>query len=235
MHGGGAMKLALNRRLDALCGEYLVGTLRGPARRRFERALREEPLVAARLRHWQGLLAPRYSSMIETPPPASAWPRLERELGLSRYRTPWHRRLPLWRGWAIAATAAALLAIGLQFLPSQSTAPKFTEIARLAGPGDAARVSAALSADRSTLELRASRPVLAGPAQSYELWLIPAEGGAPVSLAVLGSLDAKLALPPAQAARLARGAKLAVSLEPAGGSPTGAPTGPVLFAGAIEV
>ena len=35
--------------LDALCGEYLVGTLRGAARRRFERALREEPLVGGRL------------------------------------------------------------------------------------------------------------------------------------------------------------------------------------------
>jgi anti-sigma-K factor RskA len=223
-----------NRELvDRLAAEYVLGTLRGRARRRFERALREEPLVAARLRHWQAL-APRYASMIDTPPPASAWPRLERELGLSRYRTPWHRRLSLWRGWAIAASAVALLAIGLQMLPLQ---PKnsFTEIAQLSGSGDAARISAALSADRRTLELRATRPVLAGPSQSYELWLIPAEGGAPVSLAVLGSLDAKLALPPAQAARLTRGAKLAVSVEPAGGSPTGAPTGTVLFAGAIGV
>jgi len=228
------MKLARDPRLDALCGEYLVGTLRGAARRRFERALREEPLVASRLRHWQGLMVPRYSSMIETPPPASAWPRLERELGLSRYRTPWHRRISIWRGWAIAATAALLLALGLQLLPLQRTAG-FAEIAQLSGPGDAARISAALSEDRRTLELRASRPVFAGPTQSYELWLIPAEGGAPVSLAVLGSLDAKLPLPAAQVARFARGAKLAVSLEPAGGSPTGAPTGPVLFAGAIGV
>jgi anti-sigma-K factor RskA len=178
MHGSGAMKLARDPHLDALCGEYLLGTLRGPARRRFERALREAPLVAARLRHWQAL-APRYSSMIETPPPASAWPRLERELGLSRYRTPWHRRLSLWRGWAIAATAAALLAIGLQIAPLKTTS-SFAEIAQLSGPGDATRVSAALSADRRTLELRATRPVLAGPSQSYELWLIPAEGGAPV-------------------------------------------------------
>jgi anti-sigma-K factor RskA len=44
------MKLARDPNLDALCGEYLLGTLRGAARRRFERALREEPLVAARLR-----------------------------------------------------------------------------------------------------------------------------------------------------------------------------------------
>ena len=224
------MKLARDPRLDALCGEYLLGTLRGAARRRFERALHEEPLVAARLRHWV-LLVPRHSAMIETPPPPSGWPRLERELQLSRFRTPWHRRLSLWRGWAIAATAAALLVLGVQLLPPER-APAFTEIAQLSGPGDAARVSAALSADRTTLELRASRPVLAGPAQSYELWLIPPEG-APVSLAVLGSLDARLTLPAAQVARLTRGAKLAVSVEPAGGSPTGAPTGPVLFAGAI--
>ena len=227
------MKLARDAHLDTLCAEYLLGTLRGPARRRFERALREEPLVAARLRHWQAF-APRYSSMIETPPPASAWPRLERELGLARYRTPWHRRVSLWRGWAIAATAAALVAIGLQLLPLKPTG-SFAEIAQLSGAGDAARISAALSADRSTLELRATRPVLAGPSQSYELWLIPAEGGAPISLAVLGSLDARLALPQAQAARITRGAKLAVSVEPAGGSPSGAPTGPVVFAGAIGV
>jgi anti-sigma-K factor RskA len=227
------MRLSRDPRLDALCGEYLLGTLRGPARRRFERALREEPPVAARLRYWEGLLVPRYASMIETPPPAAGWSRLERELGLSRYRTPWHRRLWLWRGWAIAATVAALLAIGVQMLPLKPS--PFAEIAQLSGPGDAARVRAALSADRTSLELRASRPVIAGPAQSYELWLIPAEGGAPVSLAVLGSLDARLTLPAQQAARLTRGAKLAVSLEPAGGSPTGAPTGPVLFAGAIGV
>ena len=43
------------RHVDALCGEYLVGTLRGAARKRFERALREEPLVAQRLRHWQAI------------------------------------------------------------------------------------------------------------------------------------------------------------------------------------
>lgn len=84
------------------------------------------------------------------------------------------------------------------------------------------------------LRLRASRPVLAGPQQSYELWLIPREGGAPISLAVLGQLDVELRLPAAQAGRLQAGAKLAVSVEPAGGSPTGAPTGPVILIGELS-
>ncbi|HYF58675.1 MAG TPA: anti-sigma factor, partial [Burkholderiaceae bacterium] len=78
-----------------------------------------------------------------------------------------------------------------------------------------------------------SRPIVAGPAQSYELWLIPAEGGAPVSVAVLGDLAARIELPAAIRERLRPGAKLAVSVEPAGGSPTGGPTGPVILAGAI--
>ena len=61
------------------------------------------------------------------------------------------------------------------------------------------------------------------------------EGGAPLSLAVLGSLDARVPVAPAHSKRLVQGAKLAVSVEPAGGSPTGGPTGPVIIAGQIGI
>jgi anti-sigma-K factor RskA len=225
------MKIGNGASLDALCGEYLLGTLRGAARRRFERALREEPRVALRLEHWQELFAPRYSKMIEAQPSPRSWKRLERELGLERYRTPWHRRAGFWRAWAVATTAALALGIGFQLLRPAPEAP--VEIARLAGKAEVARVSAKLSRDGRTLELAAARAVVAGPAQSYELWLLPAGGGAPISLAVLGTLDARFALPAAQVGQLRSGAKLAVSVEPAGGSPTGAPTGPVILVGDI--
>ena len=95
-------------------------------------------------------------------------------------------------------------------------------------------MTARLSADGGALELRAERPVSAGPAQSYELWLLPAEGDAPISLAVLGALDARVALAPERRVRLRAGAKLAVSVEPAGGSPSGAPTGPVILVGEVR-
>jgi len=224
------VRIADAPRLDALCGEYLLGTLRGAARRRFERALREEPRVALRLDQLQRTFTPRYSKMIEAQPSGNVWKRLERELGLARYRAPWHRRAGFWRGWAVAATAALALAVGLQVLRPTPDAPSLP-IATLGGK--AAQVTAMLSRDGRTLELRAARPVVAGPAQSYELWLLPRGGGAPISLAVLGSLDARFALPPAQVGQLSAGAKLAVSVEPAGGSPTGAPTGPVILVGDI--
>jgi anti-sigma-K factor RskA len=225
------VKIADNGLLDALCGEYLLGTLRGAARRRFERALRDEPRVALRLDHWRGMFTPRYAKMMEAQPSGNVWKRLERELGLARYRTPWHRRAGFWRAWAVAATSALALAIGVQVLRPTPEVP--LPIAQLSGKTESAQITAMLSRDGRTLELRAARPVVAGPSQSYELWLLPRGGGAPISLAVLGSLDARFALPAAQVGRLGAGAKLAVSVEPAGGSPTGAPTGPVILVGDI--
>jgi anti-sigma-K factor RskA len=225
------VKLARHPHLDALCGEFLLGTLRGAARRRFDRALREEDRVALRLRYWQRLFALRPSAAIEVQPDPSSWRRLRRELGLDRARPPWWQRAGFWRAWAVGATAALLLALSVKLL--RPVEPPLAEVAQLAGEPGLARVAAALSTDGRTLRLRASRPVLAGPQQSYELWLIPAEGGAPISLAVLGALDAQFAVPATQVGRLRAGAKLAVSVEPAGGSPTGAPTGPVILVGEI--
>ncbi|MFN3564902.1 MAG: anti-sigma factor domain-containing protein [Burkholderiaceae bacterium] len=227
------MRLARHRHLDALCGEYLLGTLRGRARRRFERALREEPPVVLRLQYWQRTVAPRFAQSIAVEPSPAIWKRLRRELELDRYRTPWYGRIGFWRGWAAAATAALVLVLAFNVLPPL-VAPGYVDVARLVGKEPAAAVTAAVSRDGTALRLRASRPVLAGPQHSYELWLIPREGGAPISLAVLGQLDAELRLPAAHAGRLQAGAKLAISVEPAGGSPTGAPTGPVILIGEIS-
>ena len=228
------MKIAGHPCLDALCGDYLLGTLRGAPRRRFERALREEAQTALRLRHWQRFFTPRYTPVIDLQPTARGWQRIEDELELARYRAPWHRRLTFWRGWAVATTFAFLLLSGVQLLRPSVQAPATVEIAQLAGT-NTPQVIAGLTRDGRTIELRALRPVLAGPVQSYELWLIPAEGGDPVSLAVLGSLDARFDIPSAQIGRLQNGAKLAVSVEPAGGAPAGKPTGPVILAGAIKI
>ena len=229
------MRLARSPKLDALCGEYIVGTLRGGARRRFEQMLRDDPLVAHRLRYWQMIMTPKFSDEIEIKPSPSVWKGLERELGLARYRPSLLSRLSFWRGWAVASTAALAIVLGLTLLQPAPETQVLTPIAHLqaAEPG-AAGVRAALSEDGRTLALRAERPVQAGAGQSFELWLIPAGGGAPLSMAVVAQLDASLRVPDALVGRLGRGATLAISVEPPGGSPTGAPTGPVILVGKVE-
>jgi anti-sigma-K factor RskA len=225
------MRLAPRPVLDALCGEYLVGTLRGAARRRFERALREEPLVSGRLEYWQSVVAPRYTKMMEAQPTAAVWNRLERELGLARFRAPWHKRAAFWRGWAVAATAALLIVLGLDYVRQE--APP-AQIAQLSGKGPGMPViTALLSKDSSTMVLHSSRPLIAGPSQSYELWLLTPDSKV-LSVAVVGTLDTRFEVPEALRGQLRQGGRLAISVEPPGGSPTGRATGPVILIGPIK-
>ena len=86
-------------------------------------------------------------------------------------------------------------------------------------PGEARRLS-----------VRASGLAMQPAGHDYELWALP-KGGAPVSLGVLPYVQASTqrALTSAQQQALKRAAQLAVSLEPAGGSPSGQPTGAIVF------
>lgn len=224
------MRIGDHALLDALCGEYLVGTLRGAARRRFERALRDEPRVAQRLRHWQDM-TPRYSAQMEARPSPGVWRRLEKELGLEQYREPWFRRREFWA--SVAALAASVVLIVAFINQVEAPARGMVQVAELSAKDPSVHVTAHRSRDGRTLALNATPDMIAGTNQSYELWLIPAEGGDPISLGVLGALDAHLGISESQQPLLRAGATLAVSLEPAGGSPTGKPTGPIIARGQI--
>jgi anti-sigma-K factor RskA len=72
--------------------------------------------------------------------------------------------------------------------------------------------------------------------RSYELWLMNGRSSPPRSLGVVGNDEfTQRPLPANVDLDTLRSASFAVSLEPAGGSPSGAPTGPVLFTGkAVE-
>jgi anti-sigma-K factor RskA len=72
--------------------------------------------------------------------------------------------------------------------------------------------------------------------KSYELWLISSRFPAPRSLGIVGNDEfTQRAIPANFDVDTLRAASYAVSLEPVGGSPSGAPTGPVLFTGkAVE-
>jgi anti-sigma-K factor RskA len=81
------------------------------------------------------------------------------------------------------------------------------------------------------------KPVGAAPVptgRSLELWMLP-DGAPPRSLGVIPATGVgRVTLPAAADVALARVPALAVTLEQAGGSPTGAPQGPVLYSGRIE-
>jgi anti-sigma-K factor RskA len=70
--------------------------------------------------------------------------------------------------------------------------------------------------------------------RSYELWLVAKGAPAPKSLGLVGNEEfTQRPIPGNFDLATLRTARYAVSLEPSGGSPTGVPTGPILFTGNI--
>ena len=75
---------------------------------------------------------------------------------------------------------------------------------------------------------------MAGAGKTYELWLLPSGSRPPLSLGTLASAGRQsIVLSDAVAGLVPNAAGVAVSLEPEGGSPTGAPTGPIVYQGRI--
>jgi anti-sigma-K factor RskA len=94
--------------------------------------------------------------------------------------------------------------------------------------------SLALSADSRQLRITSLQVTAADEGLDYELWVVPADS-APVSLGIIRPVESvqTVQLTAEQMAALKSQLLLAVSLEPAGGSPVGTPTGPVLYTGVL--
>jgi anti-sigma-K factor RskA len=217
---------------EVLAGEYVLGVLSAEERAAFELRMVREPALAGLVEEWQARLLPLDEGLTPIAPTPAVWHRIGRSIQprRPRPRTPRWNRLAFWRGWALAATAAAfglLVLLGIERAP----APQLVAVLNDNSGRPLWIVSAGSAADRLV-----ARPLGSpgGEARVPELWLLPRDGRPPISLGVLdrqGNNRRGLA-PPAQAL-LEPGASLAVSLEPVGGSPTGQPTGPVVSSGTL--
>lgn len=222
---------------DALAAQYVAGTLRGRARRRFEALLAGHPALRASVRAWEDRLLPLTGALPPVEPPAAVWQAIEQRLWPAPRRLPWWQRLGVWRGAAGLATVAALAFALLLASPAPSAPPMLVV---LQGTGEAPQGTSAfvasLSADGSALVTRPLQPVAAPAGRALELWAVPPQG-APRSLGLVSANGTTVVARGRLAAGLRKGdtAALAVSVEPAGGSPTGAPTGPIVYAGKLQL
>jgi anti-sigma-K factor RskA len=124
----------------------------------------------------------------------------------------------------------ALLALRFGWVVWQELRPREPQATALvASESGAALWRVAVAADGDHLEVETVGDVRYPDERSRELWALPGDA-APVSLGLMpASGRTRLALDDRQRAALALAANVAVSDEPAGGSPTGAPTGAVLY------
>ena len=227
-----------SERLDRLAAEFALGTLPPRPRARLARAARTEPVVATAIGEWEQRLAALAAAIPAVTPPPRVWTVIVSRLGLSAASAEaagdrWWNRLGVWR--ALTAFAfVAVLGLGIALLAQRAGAPEASIVAVLAGAdGKPALIASARRSDAFLLvKAVAAAPVEAGKA--LELWMLPT-GAAPRSLGLIPATGiVRVPLPSPIDNALANIPALAVSLEPSTGSPTGLPTGPVLYSGPIE-
>jgi anti-sigma-K factor RskA len=222
--------------VDALASEYVLGTLRGRARRRFEALIRAYLPARRAVVWWEQRLAELALALKPVAPPAHLWARIEQRISPAPKGQAVGKSTRLWQTLAASFALISIGLISMLTLREPEVQVRTLEPAQVAIVADTTAPLWIVRAfpDLDQLRVRALRAITLEPTRSYELWMLPDAGTPPVSLGLMPvSGEASLPLDDAATRTLEASSTLAVSLEPAGGSPTGAPTGPVVYTAAL--
>lgn len=234
-------------RLDALAREYATGLLAGPARRRFERLLREQPQAARAVAAWQERLAVLAEGVPPMEPREAVWAGLERRLfapaAPAPVRPSWWQAL--WNGRSLGgALAGALLCVlvlrlqpgwvGLE--PTADGLPASYVGLLLDGAGKPTVLASSRRHGRQ-LSVKLLQPLAVPPGRVAQLWALPRGGGAPLPVGVVPLAALKpgssvsVSLPESSEALFFKVDRLAISLEAAPAAAGAAPTADFVLSG----
>ncbi len=231
--------------LEVMAAGLALGLLDPKERAEALRVQLQDPHFAERVRAWQGATDRWLEEVEPMEAPADALADIENQLdrrsaeGQSPRVANDEGASPLWRRWAITATAASLiLAVGLGVAvlnPAQApvekgpTAPSSpslaANVAQIRDDRGAPLLSALYNPNSGTLSLRLAD--LQQPEFGPELWIIP-QDGVPRSLGLMDSERLTVTLSPELRSFLQEGATMAITIEPREGAPHDAPTGDIL-------
>ncbi|MEQ1577799.1 MAG: anti-sigma factor [Hyphomicrobium sp.] len=227
--------------IDGLAAEYVLGTLNREERLSVESRLLSEPALKAGIEAWQRRLTPLADTVTPVLPPPNLYNKIRAQIGLSAHvislkarERQLTQRGNRWRNAAAAMTAMAASLVGVVAIREQHYQQMPTQFVAVLQAGDDK------PAFLMTVDTRTHNCVITAVAapkkaeKSYEVWMVHDQLPKPKSLGVMSEGDMNV-MPMADGPDndMFMNASFAVSLEPEGGSPTGAPTGPVLFSGKL--
>ncbi|MBB3212485.1 anti-sigma-K factor RskA [Herbaspirillum sp. Sphag1AN] len=241
---------------EKLAAEYVLGTLRGGARRRLESWLLEDAALRRAVAEWQDRLLPLSEMAARVLPSPQVWQGIDRQItaeiaGKAGKPAHWLDSLRFWRALSMASFALSLVLAAFIVLHSQQRSPLddsstmqasldqqhaatagVSYVAVLTGKDAQAAMVVTADQTRHQLQVRVVMPQPVTSNEDLELWALP-EQGPPRSLGLLVNQgEAIVTLP--DSLMLAQVPALAVSLEHKGGSGNpNAPGGPVLLKGEL--
>ncbi|KMK67870.1 anti-sigma factor domain-containing protein [Puniceibacterium sp. IMCC21224] len=210
----------------SLCAEYVLGLLTDAEARAFETRFQGDPDLRDELAYWADHFAALTDAIPAEAPPAAILGRIENAAFGAR-PSLWRQLMPYIAG-ALVAASVAWVAMVSGVLNFGAEEPHL--YASLEPVGSDFVLLAHYAPDSGTFMVRRDEGVYPSDA-ALEIWLIADADSAPVSLGLMVT-DGLTQIPVSRdMATLFPGATIAVSQEPPGGSPTGAPTGPVVAVG----
>jgi anti-sigma-K factor RskA len=241
------MKLTNPDLQSRLAAEYVLGTMHGGARRRFEEYMAANRNLRDVVQQWERYLTPLAESVAPVAPPDRVWKKIEARAFKTKNeiqantatssqnapKTPaksgLFASLAFWRNVSLGATAlAAALLIVTTLGVTQPKEPMMMAV--LEDQGVARMV---IEQPKSgILMVKMVKPWKAEPDKSIELWVI-SKDGKPQSFGLVNETGETKFITNKVDVMLEGGLVLALSKEPKGGSPTGLPTGMTLCKGAI--
>jgi anti-sigma-K factor RskA len=226
-----------DRSLD--CAEYVLGTLDSSERAALEQAMLGNPALADEVRQWEDWLAGLNDVIPEIAPSAETWAAIAARLKPAAPVAPaasvidlaaFRRSRARWRtATLLFGSLAAGLALFIASERLQPPAPSYLAVVNRGGDLPALIVRVDMASDTvSVRSVGAETPAN----RVLQLWYIAA-GQAPRSVGLLDRPETRAALPAVAHSGDLVGSTFAVSVEPPGGSTTGAPTGPVIYSGKL--
>ena len=220
---------------DLITGEYVLGLLEGPALAEFERRLANDRALAAAVARWREHFSALDATAAPVPASSALWQKIETSLGrrgVTDYPPSFRERawssLGFWRGASFAGAAASLtLAVALGLMAGRATPrPMIIAVMQTGEASPGAIVQAFADGSLTIVPLR---DFDVPPGLTMQLWTLWDKQKGPVSVGLIDrthSARFERADLPQQNDQIYE-----ITLEQAGGSPTGRPTGPVLVKG----
>ncbi|WP_333971530.1 anti-sigma factor [Alteromonas mediterranea] len=244
------MNYLKEERLNALAAEYVVGTLRGKARTRYQKLMMQYQAVSDATAQWEQYLTGFAETLPPVTPPANVWESIQIKLGhkaandagiATGVNTPSDSGQVLdfekekqkrWKNLSFLSTAAALVLAVLLFVMQPMPAPEVSHIAVVNNADNTPLWVIEVSDE--TMNVKVTDAFIALADKDYELWMVPANGEAPISLGLMPEANGDTRVTPDILLSQSIAA-LAVSLEAPGGSVTGTPTEVLYIAPIVSV
>jgi anti-sigma-K factor RskA len=228
--------------IEGLAAEYVLGTLSREERQAVADRRAADRALDRAITAWEKRLGPLVEPVAPVAPSPNLYSKIRAQIGLSQHVVSLKareerlaRRANRWRNAFAGATALAACLAGVLVYRDVAAPKEATQYVAVLDTGSD-QPAFLLTVDTKThmCVITAVNPPRQND-KTYQVWMVSDKMPKPKSLGMVNEPGEMQMMPmrPGEDMDLLMNASFAVSVEPMGGSPTGTPTGPVLFTGKL--